>query len=283
LDIEAYISSGILELYAAGALTTSEREEVEQMAKLYPEVKTELDLILDTFNQYVSLHAVTPPAYLKEKVLNAVNSHNQKNKNLDSPETLASQGARIIPMVKERSDAAASTAFKWLIAASITLLLVSNALSIYFYKNWKNTEQRLQLAEVSQQQYAQNIQQVRQQLTQKEQTLALVSDPVTEQVVLKGVAKSPDSKVTIYWHQETKKVYLCVNNLPLPPSDKQYQLWALQDGKPIDAGVLNTADGLIAVQPMKNIAQAQAFAITLEPKGGNVSPTLDQMYVMGTI
>lgn len=281
MDIEAYISSGILELYAAGALTTSEREEVEQLAKLHPAVQTELDSILDTFNQYASLHAVTPPAYLKEKVLSAVHAHNRGNRNQESGETVVGQSARIIPMLKERQDAAASTAFKWLIAASVTLLLVSNALSIYFYRNWKSTEQRLQLAEVSQQQYAQNIQRVRQQLTQKEQALALVSDPATEQVVLKGVPKFPDSKATIYWHQETKKVYLSVNNLPVPPSDKQYQLWALLDGKPIDAGVLNTA--LVAVQPMKNIARAQAFAITLEPKGGSISPTLDQMYVMGNI
>jgi anti-sigma-K factor RskA len=34
---------------------------------------------------------------------------------------------------------------------------------------------------------------------------------------------------------------------------------------------------------MKDIGQAQAFAITLEPAGGSASPTLNQMYVMGNI
>jgi len=34
---------------------------------------------------------------------------------------------------------------------------------------------------------------------------------------------------------------------------------------------------------MKNIPKAQAFAITLEKKGGSVTPTLSAMYVMGKV
>jgi anti-sigma-K factor RskA len=34
---------------------------------------------------------------------------------------------------------------------------------------------------------------------------------------------------------------------------------------------------------MKNIPRAQAFAITLEKKGGNPTPTMEQMFVMGSI
>jgi hypothetical protein len=34
---------------------------------------------------------------------------------------------------------------------------------------------------------------------------------------------------------------------------------------------------------MKQVQNATAFAITLEPRGGSPSPTMDQMYVMGSI
>jgi len=34
---------------------------------------------------------------------------------------------------------------------------------------------------------------------------------------------------------------------------------------------------------MENIDDAQAFAITLEPFGGVLNPTLDQMYVLGNV
>jgi anti-sigma-K factor RskA len=62
--------------------------------------------------------------------------------------------------------------------------------------------------------------------------------------------------------------------LPDPPTDKQYQLWALLDGKPVDAGTFNVNSDSIQLQEVRNIANAQAFAITLEHKGGVRSPTL---------
>mgnify|MGYP003549478745 FL=1 len=37
------------------------------------------------------------------------------------------------------------------------------------------------------------------------------------------------------------------------------------------------------VQEMKSVDKAQAFAITLEKEGGNPTPTMEEMYVMGTI
>ena len=99
-------------------------------------------------------------------------------------------------------------------------------------------------------------------------------------IAMKGQAINPSGLSTIYWDTQTKDVYLLVNSLPQPASDKQYQLWAIVDGKPVDAGVfdMKDADGLVK---MKNIPQAQAFAITLEKKGGSASPTLAAMYVMG--
>jgi len=279
LDIEAYISSGILDLYSLGAASPAERSEVEQMAKKYPEIQAELDRINVALDQYAELHAVTPPAHLKAKVLSAVI---KKNPPISGHQPNVESDAKVIPFGKV-DRGAGSTAFKWLIAASVTLLLISNGLSFYFYNNWKKSEDRLQLAELSQSQYAQNIERVQQKLNQNQKALALLSDPATQRVVLNGVAKSPQSKATVYWHRETSGVYLSVDNLPVPPTNQQYQLWALLDGKPIDAGVLNSAELTLAVQPMKAIAQAQAFAITLEPRGGSISPTLDQMYVMGTI
>jgi anti-sigma-K factor RskA len=34
---------------------------------------------------------------------------------------------------------------------------------------------------------------------------------------------------------------------------------------------------------MKNIPRAQAFAITLEKKGGSVTPTMEKLYVLGKV
>jgi anti-sigma-K factor RskA len=86
---------------------------------------------------------------------------------------------------------------------------------------------------------------------------------------------------TLFWEKSTKDVYILTNKLPPPSPGKQYQLWALVDGKPVDAGMLDL--NCQGACKMKNIQKAQAFAITLEKKGGNPTPTMEQMFVMGKV
>ena len=97
-----------------------------------------------------------------------------------------------------------------------------------------------------------------------------------------GTAISPQSDATVYWDTTSHDVYLMVNNLPAPASDQQYQLWALLDGKPIDMGMLEISEKPLQLYRMKNAQNAQAFAITLEKKGGNPTPK-GPMYVIGKL
>ena len=78
-------------------------------------------------------------------------------------------------------------------------------------------------------------------------------------------------------------MYINVNSLPVPSADKQYQLWAIVDGKPVDAGVFTMTSDSASIQKMKSISGAQAFAVTLEKKGGNPTPTMTAMYLMGNV
>jgi anti-sigma-K factor RskA len=73
-----------------------------------------------------------------------------------------------------------------------------------------------------------------------------------------------------------------INNLPKPAADQQYQLWALMDNQPIDLGVFEMKQEKLLVK-MKNVQKAQAFAITLEPKGGSTNPSLNNMFVAGKL
>ena len=93
-----------------------------------------------------------------------------------------------------------------------------------------------------------------------------------------------DAIAAVVYNTEAQNSYLDVINLAEPTSDQQYQLWAIVDGTPVDMGVfdiaINTDSGLIEVP---YIEDAQAFAITLEPRGGSVVPTLEQMVVLGNV
>ena len=113
--------------------------------------------------------------------------------------------------------------------------------------------------------------------------MKIMKDKNYKMVELKGLEKSPNSNVIAFWNPETKKLYAGVMNLPVPPPGKQYQLWALSNGKPVDAGVMDVDPSDKSLHEMKSTVDAQAFAVTLEPKGGSINPTMDQMYVMGKI
>ena len=71
-------------------------------------------------------------------------------------------------------------------------------------------------------------------------------------------------------------------SLPAPSEEQQYQLWAIVDGQPVDAGVFDIEKGNI-LQQLKTISNAQAFAVTLEKKGGSPTPTLAALFLIGNV
>ena len=84
----------------------------------------------------------------------------------------------------------------------------------------------------------------------------------------------------LYWDGATGDVYVNLNTMPAAPPGKQYQLWAIVDGKPVDAGMYDN-NSSIALHKMKTIPKAEMFAVTIENAGGSPTPTLDQMVVAG--
>lgn len=107
------------------------------------------------------------------------------------------------------------------------------------------------------------------------------SDYIIIRMALNNIPAGPaqGNLSTIYWHRQSKDIYLLVNGLPSPPADKQYQLWAIANGKPLDAGLINNSNNNKLVK-MKSIAVAEAFAITLEKQGGSSAPTMEQLYML---
>jgi len=86
----------------------------------------------------------------------------------------------------------------------------------------------------------------------------------------------------VYWNGSTQEVYLDIQNMKELAQENQYQLWAIIDGKPVDAGVFD--GNLTGLVKMKGIGTgAAAFAVTIEPRGGKASPTLETMQVVGNV
>ena len=68
MDINAYISSGILEQYCMGLASDAERADVEKNAALYPAIRIELDYIQSSLEDYALTNGLEPDARIKEEL-----------------------------------------------------------------------------------------------------------------------------------------------------------------------------------------------------------------------
>jgi anti-sigma-K factor RskA len=93
--------------------------------------------------------------------------------------------------------------------------------------------------------------------------------------------KKVPATADIYWDSTSSNVFLIVKNMPKLPSDKQYQLWALIDGKPKDLGLFDIKDDNKGMFKMNDTQKADAFAITIENRGNTGGPNLEQLQTMG--
>lgn len=272
MNIKDYISSGIIETYALGAASEQEAREFELMCLQYPEVQHAFDEYQKTLEEYATQYAVTPPKGLKQNIWQAIQAEansipvSSTTIPVQHKEQFASSSANTVP---KKSIAL----WKYTAAASIALLIASGIYNISLVHTNKETAAALTTLQQQQQENLAHQQ-------KNNEALSILLKPTTKTVTLDGVGAHLKTKAMLYWDSVTGDVFLNLNDMPQAPEGKQYQLWAIVDGKPVDAGMYNPTPGT-PMYKMKSIARAEMFAITIEQKGGSANPTMDQMVVAG--
>ena len=267
MNVQEYISSGIIESYVLGTASADERAEFESMCASHIEVvkaRNEFELFLENTLQNQKLEV---PRELKSRILSEIGM--EKN---EQPR-ISAQKPTLVPRIGFA---------KYIAAASLILLACSALLNLYLFDQYKRSIAQFNDLAARNTQVADANQILQTKVQSYEGMMGLIRNPDMNIVKMPGVANSPSSMATVYWNTQSKDVYLLVNNLPKPIADKQYQLWAIVDGKPVDAGVFDLSAGISFVK-LKNIPSAEAFAITLENRGGSLSPTMSAMFVMGKV
>jgi anti-sigma-K factor RskA len=274
-EIRAYIESGILELYVLGDLSADEKLQVETMAKNHPAIKAEIDEIEKAMEVYADGNNIEPSFEMRNRVLNSLLTNLGDDRNLKTIVHNDDTQARVVTL----PVATTSVFYKYAFAASVLLLCVSVAALSVVYKRLKVSEQQLVTLRLSEQKFSR-------QVSLMDEQLAVFRDPSFTFVLLKGTPNTPASALTVAWSAKKKKVLVDLSNakLPSPGKDHQYQLWAIANGKPVDLGVFDEpATDSTDMKPMKSISSAQAFAVTIEPRGGSVNPTMDKMVVIASL
>ncbi len=262
METKEYIESGILELYVYGLLSDPENEEVARKAKINSEINSEIiaieKAIVALSSSFSPFHSVANFEKIKAK--------------------LELKHANVIQMEPSRNSR-----FQYIGWAAALLLLVGLG---YQYNQLNLSSAQVADSQIEKAKLLKEFNILKIENTANATGLAVVRDTKNTVVGLGGQAVAPESFAKVYWNQNTKVVYVDAAGLPEPPAGMVYQVWALKLDPltPTSIGLLENFDKndqkLFAVN---NANEAQAFGITLEPAGGSVGPTMEQLYTLGKV
>ncbi len=283
MDIKEYISSGIIEAYVLGLATEEEASILECVRQKHPEVQQAIldaQLLLEDFTQ---AQAVSPAPDLKDQIWAKIAENPHSVQPFEDEPLIGNTDSSASPYPKADTVNAEEKVIKvpvhrdnqTLAIAATVLLALSLGGNILLFQQKLESEDLL-ASSIAQRDSAQTL------LSAANSHWEMLQRPSVKTVALAGVEKFPELKAVVFWDTKNASVYLTADKLPAVPTGKQYQLWAIVDGQPVDAGLLPlaSADNLYK---MHNIPNAQAFAITLEDEGGKPAPTLSDLYVIGNI
>jgi len=124
-----------------------------------------------------------------------------------------------------------------------------------------------------------NFTKINEDLKDVQKEMSVLINPDFKKIILNGTENAPQHLAVVYWSTKQNKIFFNSASLGELSQNQQYQLWAIKDGKPVDAGVFDPNSGILRL--MKKIVAAEAFAVTIEKRGGSSSPTLSTMQVYG--
>lgn len=262
------INSGLLEAYVLGQATDEEAALVERMSLAHETVRAEIEALNVALEDVAFRGAVEPPASVKAKIMDRITT--------DVPVR------EPIPMLPKQPTESAGSVWRWLAAASIIGLMFSVGLNVYQHSKLDTVKEELARSEQQRSVFAEEIEVQRTSLENSKEQLAVLQDPNASVITLQGMGAAAGSTARVYWDKNSAQVHIDHHAIPPPPAGKQYQLWILVDGKPVDAGVLpiSDPDGL---ERMKDVKAGQTFAVTIEKLGGSDGPDLSALVYMGQV
>lgn len=265
MDVKEYIESGILELYIAGALSDEENAEVYEMIQQHPELLIEVEAIEKTIS---SLTASVAPKEIEASFKNLLIRMLQEK---ESP-------SKVIPIYKPKNN--------WMSYSGWAASLLIGGTLLFAVLNNNSLNDALEISYNKTQQFESKLEETNNKLENSENLLASIRDKNIISIPLAGQAVAPDAYAKVYWNKENQEIFVDMKGLPDPPEGKVYQLWSLTLN-PLSPTSLGTVDDFMIntnkIFKVKNPNASQAFGITLEPKGGSETPSLDQLYTLGAI
>ncbi|MGB0789175.1 MAG: anti-sigma factor [Marinirhabdus sp.] len=261
MDEEQLITSGRLELFVSGNLPPNEMEEIARAVASSTALRSQVEDIENTLN---ALAAKVAPI-LPLRVWNYIKQYISSTRGINSK--------------KGRTNWPAITGW-----AAVGLCLIG-LFSVFDHN--KNLEEKITAVQTERD----TLQTQKNKLeAEKEHVLELVSVYRSEHftsVPLPGnQSVAPAAAARVLYNSAQQIAYVDAASLPPAPRGKVYQVWSLvlEPLTPTSMGLIDTNTLVVKdVYKFVNVSPAQGFGITLEPEGGSQTPTMSQLFTLGTI
>ncbi|MGB5203046.1 MAG: anti-sigma factor [Eudoraea sp.] len=242
--IRIFLDTDLLEKYLLGTTTQEESMQVERYIAMYPEVRKTYDELQENLETFAKLYALKTPEGLKERILSRIKAQNTGRRKFQ----------------------------RYAIAASIAALLFAG--SSYFF--W-NQNQNLQNENVIVNNKIKTLEEdMKEQLEDVRNQFIVLNNPQTKKYTVNGNKKAKELKAVAYINPVKKLSYINVRSLPNLPDNQCYQMWAEVNGKMVNLGVIKNVDDKDRLRPLPYAENAVGY-ITIEPQGGNDTPTVQNI------
>lgn len=259
----------LISAYTIGVLDGEDLVEAERIIKENPEkykkVIRENELAISQTAHSISTQS--PRAELKDKLFDEI----RPDAKIYKPDTKISLWEKFQPFALG------------LAAASIVVIV---ALGAYIYS--LDTKLRGQESIIAELQTL---------VGDKNAELALLTNEIGEQTEMLAFLENPEVVIInlvkteeditavgrVLWNPNDDEAMFYALDLPEVPQGKTYQLWAIADGEPKNAGVFSIderGNNVHVIESIKDIGDVSAFAVSLEPAGGVLAPT-GKIYLLG--
>jgi anti-sigma-K factor RskA len=272
LDIKKYISSGILELYVLGAASEQEMQEVESLAAKHQEIRDEIEAIRSAVEGYARAHVKSPSSGHRQQVMAELDR-------LADEENKTAAVIRIDRVTKYSGESRVFSNYKWAVAASLLLFLVSAALNVILYDNLKTANDELADLQEDNLQMADEFGVIKVLYNDllAEWKPFTNPDSATRFAILgnEELAQDLGTNMILAWNEETSEVRIFVNSASSPAEEKTYVLWAIAEGAdvPINIGFLNLDTDLKVPVALNAVDGVLAFALSIESDRMVQTPT----------
>lgn len=245
----------LLPFYVLDALTDEERQLVESYLAEHPEARTQVQELRPGVSALpYAVSAAEPPRQVKESLMRRVNSDAEARSGVPVESQVSRRGLRFESIFRWLALGAATLAIIWAIALNAQVAQLRNEISAL--------NDRLAAQ-------AQSLEQI---ITNLPQTNP--SDVIT--VSLKGTDVQPEAHGQLIADPNENSAVLVITGLPQLEPGRTYQVWLIDGGAPVSAGLLTVDEygqSVLILTSEEDIGSFDSLGISIEPEGGSPQPT----------